>query len=432
MVFFRTGNNKFMNNNACHGPLCPLLALYGAEQGRELYEWLQNRTANLSITTPALEPSLNERDYFLVVPVKPSIHFLDSTIPGRDVPYTGLHLRLQSSGHPLRLDWHKIAVLARHSPIMVNFSLFEYSPDEYRLVVEDLLAAAENGVRWLRLDASQAIHQPDGAGFMSRIETHGYVQLLKRTLETTAPHIGLVMGEDASQKENFSFFSNGAEADMIESLALAPLLLHSLESGQARALETWAGGLRLPFPGFTFYNTFGPNNHLTLRCVEEFLSPLELEKLAGLNIKGGGFMSVLAALPGSEQFYRLQARLHAAQAILLALTGIPGFESASLPGERLLKTRASCQAFHPYGAQLTIPGKNPAIFSLLRIAPDGRSTALCLQNVSGETQETRFDLEALGFHGGAWVDLAGGEKQDLTRMAHFTLEGYQTRWLSPA
>jgi len=420
-----------MDAEPCFGPLCPLMALYGAKTGRELFEWLQERTAGFSVPPPELGQALNERDYFLILPVQSRTVILDQTVPDREAPFTGLQLQAPDAAHPLQLDWQKVALLGKRSSLMITFPLQNYTPSEYRQMVEDLLVAAQNGVRWLRLDASRAPNWPGGGEFLSRVEARGFVQLVRRTLDLVAPHVRLAAGENAPQALNFAFFGSGGEADLVENLALAPLLLYTLETERAAALEAWAAGLKLPFPGLTFYNTLQFTGKDAFRCVEGILPPAEVEGLQARKTRGPGFLNALAALPGGERFDLLQERLGAAQAILLALTGLPGFGLSHLPGGRLLRARAGWGAFHPYGAQLALPGENPAVFSLLRIAPDGRRLALCLQNVSAGPQEARLDLKTLGLQAGAWRDLISGEKTELTQRPRISMKSFQAIWLVP-
>ncbi|MCC6147649.1 MAG: hypothetical protein IT308_08800 [Anaerolineaceae bacterium] len=415
-----------MEMEPCAGPLCPLRALYGEETGRELFDWLQERVAGISVLPPELGQALSERDYFLVVPSRSPQLALDQTVPDRDAPHTGLHLQAQNPTLPLGVDWQKAALLAKRTSVMVSFPLYAYSPLDYRQAVEELLAAGQHGVSWLRLEA-----HPPGDAFLSRIEAHGFVQLVRRTLDIAAPHIRLAAGENAAQELNFSFFGAGGEADLIENLALAPLLLDALETGSARILTEWAGGLKLPYPGLTFYNTLRLDRDSAFDNAVGVLPAAEITRWNGRLSGKRGFIGALANLPGSEHFDTLQAVLRAAQAVLLSLTGLPGFELSHLPGGRVLRERTSCHAFHPHGAQLILPGENPAVFSLLRIAPDGRRVVLCLQNFSTMTQDAHPDLSALGLPGGVWRDLLTGETIELTHRPQVLLKSYQSRWLIP-
>jgi len=415
----------------CSGPLCPLMALYGAQTGRELFQWLQARTAGFSASPPEFGEELSGRDYFLVVPLQSQAVLLEHTVPSREAPFTGLQLLVPGAAHPLQLDWQKVALLAKSSSLMIPFPLQNYTPPEFRQMVEDLLSAAQSGVRWLRLDASRASNQHDGEEFTTQIEAHAVIQLVRRTLDLVAPHIRLVAGENIPQEKNFAFFGGGGEADLVENLALAPLLLHTLETEQTPVLAGWAAGLKLPYPGLTFYNTLRFAGEDAFRCVEDILPPAGVERLRGRGVNDHSFIKALAALPGGERFDLLQQRLQTAQAIALMLTGLPGFDVSHLPGGRLLRGRTGWSAFHPHGAQTALPVENDAIFSLLRIAPDGRRVALCLQNVSSKPQDARLDLKTMGLRAGAWRDLLSGDKINLTLRPRLSLKSFQTIWLVP-
>jgi glucosylglycerate phosphorylase len=57
---------------------------------------------------------------------------------------------------------------------------------------------------------------------------------------------------------------------------------------------------------------------------------------------------------------------------------------------QLLAVRANSTAFHPHG-RYEVLSLHPAVFAILRIAPDGKYAVLCLHNVSAETQTIRAE-----------------------------------------
>jgi sucrose phosphorylase len=102
------------------------------------------------------------------------------------------------------------------------------------------------------------------------------------------------------------------------------------------------------------------------------------------------------------------------------------------PYRHLIRTRAAQRAFHPAGPQQVL-SVHPALFVLLRSAPDGGEPLLCVHNVSGVEQSLRVDLGALPFpHAGRVRDVVSG--------ADFPVEGsgdlslrvapYQVLWLT--
>lgn len=157
-------------------------------------------------------------------------------------------------------------------------------------------------------------------------------------------------------------------------------------------------------------------------------------------------------------------RFMAAQAIMLALVGMPGIYFHSLFGSRgwiegvkqtghnrtinreklqverlkveladpnslrakvfsrysqLLSARKKSPAFHPHGAQ-RILDLHPSVFAVERISPDETSRALCLHNVSAK--KITFTTE----HATA-TDLFTNKP---VRISTFTLEPYQILWVA--
>ena len=169
--------------------------------------------------------------------------------------------------------------------------------------------------------------------------------------------------------------------------------------------------------------------------------------------------------PNGDEPLDLQVkRFIAAQAIMLALIGVPGIYFHSLFGSRgwlagvkqtgrnrtinreklqldelqdqltdknslrskvftrytqLLKARRSSPAFHPHGTQ-NILDLHPAVFAIERISPDGRSRTLCLQNVSAQTINFTTIYES-------GTDLFTGQA---LQVSNITLEPYQVKWLA--
>jgi len=167
--------------------------------------------------------------------------------------------------------------------------------------------------------------------------------------------------------------------------------------------------------------------------------------------------------PNGNESLDLQVnRFIAAQAIMLALIGVPGIYFHSLFGSRgwlagvqqtgrnrtinreklqlgelqnqlanenslrskvftkysqLLKARSSTSAFHPHGTQ-TILDLHPAVFAIERISPDSALRALCLHNVSQGTISFSIKYDAA-------TNLFTGQT---IRISRIKLEPYQVLW----
>lgn len=277
------------------------------------------------------------------------------------------------------------------------------------------------------------------------------------------------------------------EAQMVYNFSLAPLTLHAFLTGDASKLSAWAGALASPAQGAAFFNFIASHDGIGIRPAEGILTPDEIQALVERTMAHGGQASFKANPDGSRSVYELNttlfdflndpahrteqdnARFLASQAILLSLAGVPGIYVHSLFGSRncqaclaetgrsrslnrrkftlsglyetlsdpnrherrvfdamrrLLVVRRQHPAFHPAGEQRVLD-LGSSIFALLRTAPDGSETVLCLTNVTAGRvrigRAPKIDRE--------WADLLGEGRY---RGQDITLAPYQTLWLRPA
>ena len=76
---------------------------------------------------------------------------------------------------------------------------------------------------------------------------------------------------------------------------------------------------------------------------------------------------------------------------------------------------------------------DPAIFAVVRSAPDGSERVVCLHNVTGAPVEISLDVAAQGLPDGAvWLDVLTGQEFS-TSPTGLTpaLAPYQVVWLTP-
>lgn len=374
------------------------------------------------------------------------------------------------------LNYHNPAVLMEIVDILLT-----YVEHGARLIRLDAIAYL-----WKEIGTS-CIHLPQAhliVNFLRAMldEVAPYVLLIT---ETNVPH-----EENVSY-----FGDGYNEAQMIYNFALPPLVFHAFSTGKARILSDWAASLTLPSTKVTFFNFLASHDGIGLNPARGILAETEIEALAQKAKSHGGLISSKTNRGGSQSPYELNVnyfnalsdpqsneplekkvqRFLAAHAILLALVGLPGIYIHSVLGSlnwmegvqqtgrsrtinrrkfeydqiikeletpdtlparvfkgfaRLLRARSSSSAFHPYGAQLVMDGGD-AIFAVQRIAPDGKTVALCFHNVSTEPQSLKLDLAKLGLLGKGWRDLLSGELVDLTESSQLQLDAYQVAWLLP-
>ncbi len=240
------------------------------------------------------------------------------------------------------------------------------------------------------------------------------------------------------------------EAQLVYNFALPPLILHTFLSADCRVLTEWAQDLDYPPGDATFINFLASHDGIGLNPVRGILAQKEIDHLIDQTLRHGGLISYkdnpdgtstpyemninyFDALsdPASDEPDQLQIdRFMAAHAIMLSLRGVPGIYFHSLFGSRswkggveltrqnrqinrqkfeqakleeqldrgdsfrrrimtrfceLLDLRSASSAFHPQGSQ-EIPDMGSHIFALRRNSPDGRSSVLCLQNISSQTR----------------------------------------------
>lgn len=245
----------------------------------------------------------------------------------------------------------------------------------------------------------------------------------------------------------------------------------------------------LPSQQTTFYNFLASHDGVGVRPVEGILPSREVQWLAERTQAHGGYVSYKTNADGSKSPYELNIsyfdalsdpqsaepldlqvrRFMVSQAIMLALQGVPAiyvhslfgsrnypagidatgryrsinrekFHRAELeaaladPGDvrarvytvyrRLLEARRDHPAFHPVGAQRVLDF-GPAIFALMRTAPDNSETLLCLHNVTGQAQHIALSP---GIKPTPLRDIISGEIYD---QASVTLVPYQILWLLP-
>lgn len=286
------------------------------------------------------------------------------------------------------------------------------------------------------------------------------------------------------------FGSGWDEAQMVYQFPLPPLTLHAFVTGDATVLSRWAAGLTPPSPATTFFNFTASHDGIGVRPLEGILPTTEIDRLVERAQRHGGAVSYRTNSDGSQSPYELNinyfdalsdprggepierqvARFLASQAIQLALAGVPGIYIHSVLGSRnwnegvaqtgrlrtinrealqaaavereladptsrraqvfsgyrrLLEVRTNESAFHPNGTQQVLD-LHPALFGLLRTAPDGREQIAALHNVSAQdiTVSLRGAVEGAA---GGWRDLFSGETPGPD--APVTLAPYQVRWL---
>lgn len=218
-------------------------------------------------------------------------------------------------------------------------------------MLDILLDYVQQGADYIRLDAIAYLWKEVGTTCIHLPQTHTVVQLMRDVLDAAAPWVKLITETNVPHVENLSYFGDGHnEAQMVYQFALPPLLLHALQTGDARTLTTWAAGLELPSDATGFFNFTASHDGIGVRPATGLLPQGEIDAIIERVKARGGQVSYKANSDGTQSAYELNItyfdalavageplaqsvdRFIASQAVMLALEGAPGIYLPSLIG----------------------------------------------------------------------------------------------------
>jgi glycosidase len=386
-------------------------------------------------------------DYFIVVPEGV---ILNHVFRPRSLPL----LTKVETADGAKLVWTTFS----SDQIDLNFA----NPDVLLEVIDILLFYVERGAKLIRLDAIAYIWKEIETTCIHLPQTHRIIQLMRSVLDIVAPHVLIVTETNVPHDENVSYFGNGHnEAQMVYNFSLPPLTLHAFHQGDAQTLSEWASGLTLPSSEVSFFNFLASHDGIGLTPA------------SGLNIS---YIDALRDPGGKETTELVARRFLCAQAIMLALRGVPGIYFHSLFGSsswfkgvdqngqkrrinrqklqrgRLIeelsdKTSLRSQVFYPYAHMLRqraaepaflptgeqeIIKVHPAVFALWRRSPSAERQVLCLQNVANEPIDVYINLAENPNLDSKFVDLLSGEEFIVENSwLKLKIISYGVLWLRP-
>ena len=421
------------------------------------------------------------RDFFVTVEGHPDL--------GQVVRPRALPLLTEFQG---ATGLHKVWTTFSADQVDLNFK----NPEVLLATLRALLFYVEKGARFIRLDAIAYLWKSMGTSCIHLPQTHQIIQLWRAVLDEVAPHVQLITETNVPHADNVSYFGDGTnEAQLVYNFALPPLVLHALLRGDATHLSRWVQSLTLPSPQVTFFNFLASHDGIGLNPARGLLPDGEIDFLVERCQAHGGFVSHKHNADGSESPYELNIvyfdavndpsagepletqvnRFIAAQAILLALRGLPGIYFHSLFGSRndraaalasginrrinrrrsnrdeleaelaekrsicarvfdhyrsLLRARRTQAAFHPGGEQQGL-ACDARIFAVLRTSPEGKERVLCLHNVSKERVVALIAGPAF-VPGDTWTNLLNKRVHRVTaqRTLRLTLRPYEVNWFT--
>ena len=422
--------------------------------------------------------------------VAPERHFFIEIDPEADLSEV-----TRPRAHPLRrpvqtpYGERQVWATFSHDQIDLDFR----NPDVLFEFLDILLFYIHQGARILRLDAIAYLWKEIGTSCIHRPETHEIVKLLRDLLDLLAPETLLLTETNVPHAENLSYFGAGDEARMVYQFSLPPLLLHALETGEARYLHHWAAHLEPPPPGCTYFNFTASHDGIGVRPLEGLLPETEFAALLERMTQKGGHIAYRANPDGTQTPYEINisyfdalgfpgrrdselclARFLCSQTLMLSLQGIPGIYFNSLIGApnwlagvaetgrartinrrkwgaaeldslledrgspaarilpeyvRRLRLRAQHPAFHPSAPQRVLD--LPAgFFGFRREALDGGEILLVLANLTPEPRELASAGLGADFGRRTWQEVILGWSAPGAELQRLELAPYQTLWLA--
>ncbi len=173
-------------------------------------------------------------DYFIVVEGEPD---LSGVVRPRALPL----LTTVETAAGVKKVWTTFST----DQIDLNYA----NPDVLVAIIDVLLQYVTRGAQFIRLDAIAYLWKEIGTSCIHRPQTHRVIQLLRAVLDEVAPQVMLITETNVPHTDNISYFGDGHnEAQLVYNFALPPLVLHTLRTGDGRALSKWAAGLASPSP----------------------------------------------------------------------------------------------------------------------------------------------------------------------------------------
>ncbi|MEO8396921.1 MAG: sugar phosphorylase [Chloroflexota bacterium] len=228
------------------------------------------------------------------------------------------------------------------------------NPDVLLALLGVLLFYVAQGAQFIRLDAIAFLWKEIGTTCVHLPQTHALIQVMRDVLDVVAPGTILITETNVPQRENLSYFGDGAnEAQLVYQFPLPPLILHTLQTGDARRLSDWALSVRRVSERTTFFNFTASHDGIGLRPASGILSDEEISALVERTLAQGGFVSYRSNSDGTQSPYEMNItyfdaitppsvterdpqtamdRFIVSQAIMLAFVGMPGIYLPSLFG----------------------------------------------------------------------------------------------------
>jgi len=220
-------------------------------------------------------------------------------------------------------------------------------------ILDILVMYAQNGAKFIRLDAIGFLWKELGTTCIHHPKTHEVIKLMKDILKEYAPDTKIITETHVPQKENLSYFGqDGDEADLVYQFPLPPLTMYTFLTENSAKFTRWLKEQKLPNDRVTFFNFLSSHDGIGMRSTEGMLTAEERQFLLDTTLKHGGVVGYKDNGDGTRSPYELDinyqdalagpdasdeeriGKFLAAETLLLSLQGVPGVYIHSLLGSR--------------------------------------------------------------------------------------------------
>ena len=348
----------------------------------------------------------------------------------------------------------------------------------------------DQNIKALRLDAVAFLWKKLGTRCINLPETHEIIRLIRIIVEYYYDEVLIITETNIPSHENLSYFGNNNEAHCIYNFTFAPLLIHSIISGNSFYLKKWSRGMPPAQENNAYLNFISTHDGIGLRPLEGILPEEEIGKYISF-LKNQGALLTYRKYKKKESVYEVNItllnslqetyygkdkfdmqRFILAHAILFSVEGIPAIYIQNLLGSKndnskvkktglnrsinrrnweyddvkyklkksenknceiynslinLMKIRKKQPAFHPNATQFTLQLEEQ-FYGIWRQSIDKSQSIFCINNLTKFKRKiSLLDINLISTD--KWFDLISRKRLNNID-DELIFDPYQTYWIT--
>ena len=175
-----------------------------------------------------------------------------------------------------------------HDQVDFNFK----NPEVLIYLIEIMKFYLDKNVKALRLDAVAFIWKQLGSSCINLPQTHDIIRLLRLIIDNFYSDVLIITETNIPSHENLSYFGNNNEAHCIYNFSLAPLLIHSIISGNGKYLKRWSRSMPPAQEKNSYLNFLSSHDGIGLRPLEGILPEKEIKNFINFFRKQGALFGL--------------------------------------------------------------------------------------------------------------------------------------------